>query len=143
MSILDEICYELHNYFEIGEKTGEFTFENGGFEADFLREGQYFRVIGSVFNDGIHQYPPTELIDETFTGEIIAMAVPKDLLDIVDEIDEWKNKYEKVNSSPYMFESFGGYTYSKGSFKKGSKGGVLTWQDVFYDRIKRWYNTWL
>lgn len=142
MSTLEEICYECHNYFEIGKNSGEFVIENGNLSVDFLLEGQYFRIIGSIFNDGIYQYPETTLTDETFKGEVWPMAVPKTVVELVMDIDAWKAQYDKVNQSPYTSESFGGYSYTKGASTGGGNGNGLTWQSVFYDRMKRWYKLW-
>ena len=142
MSTLEDICYECHNYFEVGKKAGTFTVTNGNIEVDFLQDGQYFRVRNSVFNDGIYQYPATEMTDETFTGEVWAMAVPKDVIALVGDVDAWKEKYAVALQSPYMSESFGGYSYSKGYKNSSNSGTALTWQDVFSDRIKRWYKLW-
>ena len=142
MGILDEICYELNNYFDVDRKLDTFVIQDGNIQVDFLQEGQYFRVLRSIFNDGIYQYPQTDMTDETFYGEIWPMAVPKDVLSVVDEIDQWQQQYGKVLVSPYTSESFGGYTYSKRGSGQGGGSGTLTWKDVFLDKLKRWYKLW-
>ena len=71
--MLTEICAELRNYFEVpnGRHFGKFTISGGSIAPlDFLQEGQYFRIIGSVFNDGVHQYPASDLTDEVFNGAV-------------------------------------------------------------------------
>ena len=40
--------------------------------------------------------------------------------------------------SPYMSESFGGYSYSKGASNTASGGSVVTWQDAFKTRLAPW-----
>ena len=72
------VLNHLNNYFVVkdGIHRDTFTIENGSVSLDFLQNGQYFKIIGSVFNDGIYQYPVTGLTDEEFEGEIWAMAVP-------------------------------------------------------------------
>ena len=78
--MLTEICAELRNYFEVpnGRHFGKFEISGGSIAPlDFLQEGQYFRIIGSVFNDGVHQYPASNLTDEVFHGAVWAMAVPQ------------------------------------------------------------------
>lgn len=142
MSTLEDICYECHNYFEVGKKAGYFNVTDGNIDVDFLQDGQYFRVIGSVFNDGIYQYPATDMTEEAFIGEIWAMAVPKAVLELVEEIDAWKEKYGVALTSPYNSESFGGYSYSKGNGYTGNANGTPAWLNVFSDRIKRWYKLW-
>lgn len=135
--MLTELCKELNNYFDKARYFGEFTIENGELQnVDFLQEGQYFRIVGSVFNDGVYQYPTTELKDETFEGAVWAMAVPVEVIALSTEIDEWKAKYETADAmSPYQSESFGGYSYSKAS---GSAGGTATWKDMFASKLNNY-----
>lgn len=134
---IKEICDYIHNYFEVDEVSGEFTIADGSLEASFLSENQYYRIQGSVFNDGVYKYPSTNLTDETFTGKVTAMAVPKDVLAVLDEATQWENDNAKVLQSPLNSESFGGYSYSKGSSsKKDGSQGQITWRDVFGDKLK-------
>ena len=148
--MLTELCQELKNWFEREIHFGTFTIEGGQLaDSSFLQDGQYFRVVGSVFNDGVHKYEPTnaqreQLHDEEFEGAIWAMAVPPTVIALSEQIDEWTEKYGGVDSasmSPFQSESFGGYSYSKGSgSSSGSSGGssVPTWKSVFADDLNRW-----
>ena len=79
--MLEEVLRHLNNWFLVpdGVHTDTYTIEGGGITLPFLQSGQYFRVVGSVFNDGLHQYPATDMIDETFDGAIWALAVPKSI----------------------------------------------------------------
>lgn len=139
--MLSELCAYLKNYFlhnrEGDIHYGEFTISGGSIEAlDFLQTGQYFRLVGSVFNDGVHKYPAEDLTDETFTGSVWAMAIPPQVVALADEIDSWSAENAETINSPYTSESFGGYSYSKGSSTSGSGG--YTWQDHFADRLSKW-----
>lgn len=157
MSMLTEVCQELKNWFDRFQPkwfgtfsidgSGEISFsasDNSMSPAFSLQDGQYFRVIGSVFNDGVYQYGSDTLREETFKGAIWAMAVPEEVLSLVDEIDGWNQKYGGIDSaamSPYNSESFGGYSYSKsgGGASAGlASGGAGTWQGVFASRLKLW-----
>lgn len=143
---LSEICAYLNNYFDQNRIFGEFTVADsqitydGGVMADFLQEGQYFRIVGSVFNDGIYQYsssiPIDSFHDETFTGAIWAMAIPPDLIALSTKIDKWIADYGEVVSNPYQSESFGGYSYSKAS--GGNNGGGGSWQNAFASDLSKW-----
>lgn len=134
---IKEICDYIHNYFEVDEVSGEFTIADGSLEASFLSNNQYYRIQGSVFNDGIYKYPSTDLTNEIFKGKVTAMAVPKDVLAVLDEATQWENDNAKVLQSPLNSESFGGYSYSKGSSsKKDGSQGQITWRDVFGDKLK-------
>ena len=95
--MLTELCKELKNWFETDKVFGVFTIENGSIDlSKFVQDGQYFRIIGSVFNDGVYEYPTTNLKDETFDGAIWPMAVPPAVIDLASEIGEWVGKYGDV-----------------------------------------------
>ena len=141
--MLTELCQELRNWFDRERHTGTFTIENGNIAADFLREGQYFRIIGSIFSDGVHQYPAAGLPSETFDGAVWALAIPAPVIKLATEIAAWQAKYGSVDSSamsPYQSESFGGYSYSKGGSQRSSGSGSATtnWKDVFGSRMNAW-----
>ena len=56
---LTDLCAELNNYFEQLRIYGEFEISNNSIDlSDYnVHEGQYIRIVGSVFNDGVYQYP--------------------------------------------------------------------------------------
>lgn len=143
--MLAELCKELNNwdFQKRAEKYhGKFTIENGNLvDFPYLKDDQYFRIIGSVFNDGIYRYPAT-LHDEVFDGSIWAMAIPDEVVALADEIEAWIAKYgtvDSVNMSPYTSESFGGYSYSKsGGGAADTTGGGGTWKSVFSSRLNKW-----
>ena len=135
--MLTEILAYLRNYFVA--ETHEDTFEivGGVLPLGFLQQGQYFRIIGSIFNDGVYCYDDNlKLTDETFTGEIVALAIPPDLLKLADEITAWQAKNGDAAASPYQSESFGGYSYSRAS--DSETGGAVTWQTAFSGRLAQW-----
>ena len=137
--ILSELCQELKNWFCDIEKdvhTGTFTIESGVLPLPFVSEGQYFRIVGSVFNDGVHQYGTGQLQDETFTGAIWAMRIPPSVIALAEEIDAWIEKNGDVVSSPYQSESWGGYAYTLKS--GGGESSSVSWQSVFAGRLNRW-----
>ena len=118
--MLEQILMEIHNWFRVrdsvnGIHPGTYTIENGGIALPFLRDGQYFRIMGSVFNDGLHRYGPDmeSLTDENFDGTIWALAIPKTVVDAATEAEVWMTKNGAVVGGVYVSESFGGYTYSK------------------------------
>lgn len=134
--MLSELCKELNNWFCAKKYFGTYTIEDGILVIPELQSGQYYRICGSVFNDGVHQYPAAGLKDETFNGAVWAMAIPEEVIDLSEEIDEWKAKYETAETmSPYQSESFGGYSYTKAS---GASGGTATWQDVFGSKLNNY-----
>ena len=134
---LTELCKELKNWFEMDKVFGVFTVENGTIDlSNFVQEGQYFRIVGSVFNDGVYQYPAYNLTDESFDGAIWPMAVPPAVVGLASEIGEWVGKYGTVINSPFTSESWNGYSYTKASGDAG--GGSATWQSTFAKRLNQW-----
>ena len=135
--ILTEICAELRNWFVVpnGVHIQTYTISGGSIAPlDFLQDGQYFRIIGSVFNDGVYQYPATSLTDEVFDGAVWAMAVPPTLIALSAEIEEYcKSDAGKV--SPFTSESFGGYAYTKAT---DANGAPIGWQKAFASRLNKW-----
>lgn len=133
--MLETVLQNLNNWFLFpdGVHAGEFTVQGGQLTLPFLQTGQYFRVVGSVFNDGLHQYPVADLTDETFTGSVWALAVPKAVIELAEEIDAWQTK--NGDPGPFTSESFGGYSYSKAT---NASGMAVGWQDVFKSRLNDW-----
>ena len=113
--MLEQVLMNIRNWFPVkgGIHSGTFTIKDGGITLPFLADGQYFRICGSVFNDGLHQYNVLDLTDETFNGTIWALSIPHPIIDLANEIQEWQDKNADALSSPYSSESFGGYSYSK------------------------------
>ena len=130
--MLETVLMYLNNWFAVGRYDDTYTIEDGGITLPFLVNGQYFRIIGSLFNDGVYQYP-AELTDETFDGSVWALAIPKALLSTVEEITAWTAK--NGDGGPYTSESFGGYSYSKAT---NSKGMAVGWRDVFAAQLAPW-----
>ena len=132
---LTNLCAELRNYFETEKRFGTFTISDGSLSpSNFLQDGQYYRIVGSVFNDGVHRHPAHDLTDETFDGAVWAMAVPPAVVELAAEIEEY-NKSDAGKPSSYISENFGGYGYTKAT---GSNGKVLTWKSVFADALNRY-----
>lgn len=134
--MLEQVLTHLHNWFQVGIYPGTYTIQDGGITLPFLRDCQYFRICGSVFNDGLHRYgPEMELLqDETFDGAVWALAVPKTVVELAVEVAAWQEKYGAVVDSPYTSESFGGYSYSKAS-GAGDSTGSGGWQAAFRARL--------
>ena len=136
--MLEQVLMNIRNWFTVdgGIYSGTFTIEDGGITLPFLANGQYFRICGSVFNDGLHQYPADGLVDETFNGTIWALAIPKAVIDLADEICKWQEKNGEAASGIYQSESFGGYSYSKAT--DAETGGAVTWQSAFKQQLSAW-----
>lgn len=147
--MLEEVLRTIRDYFIRAVWKGKFYIENGSLaDVDFILENQYYRISGSVFNDGIHKFGDAEdpLTDEVFDGEVWVLAIPLPVLSLCNDIEAWVAKYGTVDSqamSPFNSESFGGYSYSKSSGGgSGSSGGSASnpssWQAVFAPRLNPW-----
>lgn len=136
--MLEQVLMHLKNWFLVpgGIHEGTYTIEDGGITLPFLANGQYFRICGSVFNDGLHQYPASDLKAETFDGSVWALAVPQAVIELAAEIEAWQAKNGDASVSPYQAESFGGYSYSKAT--DSASGGAVTWQSAFRSRLSAW-----
>ena len=132
---LTNLCAELRNYFETEKRFGTFTISGGSISpSDFLQDGQYFRIVGSVFNDGVHRHPAHDLTDETFDGAVWAMAVPPAVVELLHKIQEFEAATANTPTA-YTSESFGGYSYTKATDENGLPVG---WRSVFKKELSRW-----
>ena len=136
--MLEQVLMHLNNWFLVpgGIHEDTYTIKGGGITLPFLQNGQYFRICGSVFNDGLHQYPEGDLKTETFDGTVWALAVPQAVIELAAEIEAWETKNGDAARSPFVSESFGGYSYSKAT--DSATGRAVTWQTAFHSRLNAW-----
>lgn len=140
---MTELCQEIRNWFDRARYIGRITIGPGGGVycdgiAVGLAEGQYYRVIGSTFADGVHIYPDADNKQESFDGAVWAMAVPPPVIKLAAEIAAWRAKYEAPDAasmSPFNSESFGGYSYSKSSNTSDGASGGVSWKSAFASRL--------
>lgn len=142
--MIDSLCRECRNYF-LGENArdnihvGRFNISGGQIApSEFLKDGQYFRIVGSTLNDGVYRYPVADLTDESFDGAVWAMNVPPSFIALSADIEKYMAS-DEGKPSPYASESFGGYSYTRAT---GKNGLPLAWQNVFSREINayRRYN---
>lgn len=142
--MLTEICAEIRNYFclEDDRILGDFAVVDGAITPDQeIEDDQYYRIVGSIYNDGVHKQGD-ELVDEgSFHGAVWKMRVPQSVIDLSNEIAAWQaenGSAQSANMSPFTSESFGGYSYSKssgGSTGSGAGSSAVTWQTMFEKRL--------
>lgn len=143
--MLTELCQFLRNWFCRKVIIGHFKVANGVMlNADGtalpVLENQYYRIIGSVFNDGVRKYGVDTLTDEPeFSGAVWLMAIPPEVVALAGDIEAWIAASSQAINSPYTSESFGGYSYTlkSGNANLGGDSG-LTWQSQFYSRLSPW-----
>lgn len=136
--MLENVLIHLKNWFVVpdGVHDGVYTIERGELELPFLQDGQYYRICGSVFNDGLHKYGDycRILHDETFTGTVWALAIPVAVVELAEKIADWEAKNGDTVTSPFSSESFGGYSYTKAT--DTTTGAQATWETVFRSQLK-------
>lgn len=136
--MIGQICAEVKNYFvqrDVDVHAGNYTIANGEISpVPFVRVGQYYRIVGSALNDGVYQrgVDDLHLADEEFFGSVWSMRIPKDFLALCEEIEDWQTANAESLSGPYQSESFGGYSYSRGT---SANGGAWTWKDQFRNKL--------
>lgn len=137
---LTDLCQELKNWFDLKRVFGTFTISGGEISLDCLQENQYYRIIGSTFNDGVHRKGYGGLEDETFEGAVWLMGIPPAVIKLLDEINKWQEQYGAAVMSPYNSESFGGYSYTKAYGTSGGSGAnkIFDYKTAFADQLNRW-----
>lgn len=145
--MLEAVLGKLNNWFDrdangrfLHVESGELSVEGGSLvgAGEWLQDGQYFRILGSVFNDGLHQHPALDLRDEVFEGCAYALAVPAEVVDLAERIEEWDEKNGDAARGPYQSESFGGYSYSLRDGGGGSSPASGGWERAFAPELRRW-----
>lgn len=128
--MLEQVLQHLNNWFLVpdGVHSGAFEIKGGSIALPFLKSGQFYRVLGSTFNDGLYRYPNTGIKDEVFEGTIWALAVPPGIIVLADEMEKWQEKNGAASSGPYQSESFGGYSYTRAT---GANGAAATVFDAY------------
>ena len=139
--MLEDILAHLKNWFVVAGDihVSNYSIEGGALTLPFLANGQYYRILGSALNDGLHKYGDNDLTDEKFYGAVWALAIPRAMLKLAEEIEEWEKKNGAVANGPYQSESYAGYSYSKAT--DSANGGPVTWQSAFRGRLNRWRKT--
>lgn len=152
--MLETILSDIHNWFPVphAQRAGSFEIVSGTLKADFLLPGQYYRIIGSMFNDGLHRFgydgrmragdgaqdvhpKMRALVDETFNGSVIPLAIPYAVIELAHEISEWRASNPDTDK---VSESFGGYSYSRGQSTTNGTTTTGGWQAVFGNRLNKW-----
>lgn len=138
MSMMGVVCQEVKNYFiqkDVDIHASNYVISGGSISpVPFLKDGQYYRIVGSTLNDGVYEHgtDDTDLVDEEFFGAVWAMRVPRDFVALVDEIQEWETNHAAALSGPFSSESFDNYSYT---LAKSEGGGAYTWKDHFKGKL--------
>ena len=86
--------------------------------------GRYWEAVGEAEHS---------TVDETFSGAVAPLAIPREFLTLVREIETFQqNAGKNPNVGMIQSESFGGYAYSMAT---GPDGLPATWKSVFTGRL--------
>lgn len=132
--MLEYVLSSLYNWFDVKRDYGEFTISGGSLDVDGMLDGQYFRIVGSVLNDGLHKWPADDLHDEVFVGEIWSLAIPDAVIRLTGEMGEWVKEHPV--GAGYTSESFGGYSYSLPT--NSQTGQAANVYDVFRSQLNQY-----
>ena len=141
--MLEKVLYHLHNWFERDVVSIRGASISGGTPPDEIvaavPRGAFYRIQGTLLNDGLHLRGEESLSDETSDMTVTVVAVPRALLSLVDEIDAWQAANGKAADGPYSQESFGGYKYTlKGFSTYGAPNAIDGWRLAFRDQLNPW-----
>lgn len=136
--MLTEICAYLHNYFDYERHFGDISITDGSIFCNGkeiqLEEGQYFALFRNRIPLGVFNVVPA---NKTFEGSVWLMDVPEAVLNANTWAEEWMAKNGGAGSeanSAFQSESFGGYSYNKGTNSSG-KGGMSIFDNAQFSRM--------
>lgn len=143
--LLEEVLSHIHNWFvrDSSVFTG-ITASDGSVPtevSDYVSGKAFYRVQGTFLNDGLHKTDEDSWEDEEIDrAKVSLLAIPKPLLKLVDEIEDWDKKYGEVAKGPYFSEKFGGYEYQiRGFSSYGVAGSPLAgWRLAFANQLNPW-----
>ena len=142
-----ELCAVCRNWFLRESVRGRFTVRGGVLgDVPGAVPGQYVRIIGSPADDGVYRWPASGLRDGDFDGAVWLMAVPGEFEALAGEIDAWEKRARDAlgkaadrAGDSCRSESFGGYSYQKGSaLTSKDTGGGVGWRSTFASKLNMW-----
>jgi hypothetical protein len=135
--MLNEILGYLNNRFIVSVERSTFTLASNKITmASNYLVGQYIYIKDSVLNDGVYliiskndtEYTlQGDTLNEVFSGVILGMAIPKDLLALTQEISDYVAKQKHGVSS----ESIDDYSIAYSADSQN-------WTKVFGHRLSRY-----
>ena len=126
---VEAVMRYVNNFFEVSQYDGEFTITDHRLVLpEDLPVGTFIAIRGSLFNDGVHKIDLLHRFeDETFSGVVYILHPPESFLAICAEIEDYE---AKTPTGSFVSESFGGYSYSRGS-GSSETGTASPWQQAF------------
>lgn len=144
--MLEAVLRSLNNWFDrdgsgrfFHVESGELSVKGGSLlgAGEWLADGQWYRILGSRHNDGLHRHPAADLLDEEFEGCAYELRIPPAVVELAERVAAWEEANGDASRGVYASESFGGYSYSlkgDGAADSGSQG----WKRAFADELRGW-----
>lgn len=143
--MLEAVLESLNNWFDrdgLGRfhhvERGELSVEGGSLlgAGGWLKPGQWFRIEGSAFNDGLHRHPATDLADEAFEGAAYALHVPPAVVELSERVAEWEEANGEASRGVYVSQSVptASVTMRDGMAASDGRSG---WETVFSGEMRR------
>lgn len=129
-----ELCVLTHNFFDCYDEPfvggfiigTDYIWNTFNFEEDVvanqtnildgLAPHQYYKIEGSIFNDGVHEAVES-LTPEKFYGKVQPMRVPKVFVELAKKITAYDEKLP--SGGVYVSQSFNGWS---GTMATGTDG---------------------
>lgn len=162
---IEALCAEVNNYHETDRIRGKFTIDSGSITLPFLCENQFFRILGSKWNDGVYIYSEYSFIIRSSTWEEVMKGnldwgelrkykwgelVEHDLVDEVFDGEIWpmrmprafldlsKKIAEYNESDAAKISPFTSENISGYYSYTKASATDNSWENVFKDSLKRW-----
>ena len=126
------VMRHVNNFFLREAVEGVFTISGDGVLSPSV-DAPFIAVTGSAWHDGLYNSASDMKTDhkETFEGTVWALSPPAQFLDLCKEIEAYEAK--NPTGAP-VSESFGGYSYSRGT--SGQSGCAITWREAFAEALR-------
>ena len=126
------VMRHVNNFFLREAVEGVFSVSGDGVLSPAV-DAPFIAVTGSTWHDGLYDSASDMKTghEETFEGTVWALSPRAKFLALCKEIEAYVAK--NPTGAP-VSESFGGYSYSRGT--SGQGGGAITWREAFSDALR-------
>ena len=126
------VMRHVNNFFPREAVEGVFSVSGDGVLSPAV-DAPFIAVTGSTWHDGLYDSASDMKTghEETFEGTVWALCPPAQFLALCKEIEAYEAK--NPTGAP-VSESFGGYSYSRGT--SGQSGCAITWREAFSEALR-------
>lgn len=132
------VLKHLNNFYIATEEVGDYVIQDNvitGLKDKYVI-GQFIIIQGSMVNDGVYRFNSDtktllDTMDEEFSGTIYGLRIPRELISVVQKIEEWA-----ISQDPNLS---GLQSWSNGSWSESyamSNGVRAGWEQIFASKLK-------